>query len=83
MGKHRNKRLLIAAAIGALALTPTAVAGNSGQACPQTSASSCEPVGARPSKAPKSNQQRARPLPRFAFDSNGQQVWRAGNHLMQ
>lgn len=83
MGKHRNKGLLIAVAIGALALTPTAVGGNSGQACPQSSASMCEPVGARPIEAPRSKQQRARALPRFAFDSNGQQVWRAGNHLMQ
>ena len=83
MGKHRNKGLLIAVAVGALALAPTAAGGNSAQACPQSSASSCEPVGARPGDAPRSKQQRIRPLPRFAFDSNGQQVWRAGNHLMQ
>jgi hypothetical protein len=81
MGKHRNRGLLIAVAIGALAVAPTAVGGNSGQSCPQSS--SCEPVGARPIETPRSKQPRVRPLPRFAFDSNGQQVWRAGNHLMQ
>jgi hypothetical protein len=82
MRKKSISAISIAVVIGALALAPTAL-GGSGQACPQASSSGCERIGARPGEPPRSNQQRVRPLPRFAFNSNGQQVWRAGNHLMQ
>ena len=84
MSKNRISWLAIAVVIGALALAPIALAGNSGRACPQSSAQSCEKVGPRAGEVPsRSKQQRPRALPRFAYESNGQQVWRAGNHLMQ
>ena len=82
MGKNGIRGLVLAVVIGALALAPTALGGGSG-ACPQASSSGCERIGARPGEQPRSKQQRIRALPRFAFDSNGQQVWRAGDHLMQ
>ena len=83
MGKN-GIRLVIAVVIGALALAPAALGGDSGRSCPQSSAQSCEKVGPRAGEAPsRSKQQRPRAQPRFAYESNGQQVYRAGNHLMQ
>jgi hypothetical protein len=66
-------------ALGALSLAPSAVGGRS---CPQDG---CEKVGARPGGDARASgkAQRVRLAPRATFDGRGQQVWRAGNHLMQ
>jgi hypothetical protein len=84
MGKNSIRGLVIAVAIGAFALVPVALGGNAGRACPQSSAQACEKVGPRTGAAqPKAEQKRLRSQPRFAYESNGQQVWRAGNRIMQ
>jgi hypothetical protein len=70
------------AALGALTLAPTALGGRT---CPQSNDGGCETIGARPGDGDRADvkKQRVRLVPRFAYESNGQQVWRAGNHLMQ
>ena len=84
MGKNGIRGLVLAVVIGAFALAPVALGGNAGRACPQASAQGCEKVGPRAGEtSSKSKQPRLRSQPRFAFESSGQQVWRAGNHLMQ
>ena len=84
MSKNSISTIGIAVVIGGFALAPVALGGNAGRACPQSSAQVCEKVGPRAGEtASKSKQQRPRSQPRFAYESNGQQVWRAGNHLMQ
>jgi hypothetical protein len=81
MGKHGIKGVVVAMAIGALALAPTATGGSAGAACLESAASACQPVGAG-GGASKAKPQRARPQPRIAYDDGGQQVWRAGNRFM-
>jgi hypothetical protein len=79
----RKRQITAAAAslvaFGALALAPSALGARS---CPQDG---CERVGARPGGEARANgnTQRVRLAPRATFDGRGQQVWRAGNHLMQ
>ena len=84
MGKHGTRGIVVAVAIGALALAPTATGGGASASCLESATSVCQPVGARPgSNAPsKAKQQRAKLQPRIVFEQGGQQVWRAGNHLM-
>lgn len=81
--KDRATRVLVVAAtIGAVALSAAAPAGAG--ACPQSSGGGCEGVGPRlDQERTKAEQQRLRPAPRIAFVRNGQAVWRAGNHLME
>ena len=81
MGKHGIKGVVVAIAIGALALAPTATGGSAGASCLESAASACQPVGAGGS-ASKAKPPRARPQPRIAYDDGGQQVWRAGNRFM-
>ncbi len=84
MGKHGTRGIVIAVAIGALSLAPSALGGNAGTSCLESAASSCQPVGARPGAAAtsKAKQQRAKLQPRIVFQQGGEQIWRAGNHLM-
>lgn len=83
MGEHGTRGIVIAVAIGALALASSATGGNSGTSCPQSAGSGCEQVGARSGAASsKAKQQRARPQPRIVFEQGGQQIWRAGDHVM-
>lgn len=81
MGKHGIKGVVVAIAIGALALAPTATGGSAGASCLESAAYACQPVGAG-GGASKAKPQRARPQPRIAYDDGGQQVWRAGNRFM-
>ena len=84
MGKHGIRGIVIAVALGAFALAPSAAGGNAGTSCLESAASGCQPVGARPGAAAtsKAKQQRAKLQPRIVFEQSGQQIWRAGNHLM-
>lgn len=83
MGKHGTRGVVLAVAIGALALAPSAVGGSADTSCLESAASGCEQVGARPGAAPsKAKQQRAQLQPRIVFEQGSQQIWRAGNHLM-
>jgi hypothetical protein len=70
------------AVLGALALVPSGLGGRS---CPQADGGGCEPIGARPGAdlGADVKKQRVRLAPRLGLDGRGQQVWRAGNHLMQ
>ena len=81
--KNRATRVLVVAAtIGAAALSSAAPAGAG--ACPQSSGGGCERVGPRLDEVrTKVAQQRLRPTPRIAYVRNGQAVWRAGNHHME
>jgi hypothetical protein len=79
----RKRQIAAAAAslvaLGALSLAPSAFGARS---CPQDG---CEKVGARPGGDARASgkTQRVRLAPRATFDGRGQQIWRAGNHLMQ
>ena len=84
MGKHGTRGIVVAVAIGALALAPSATGASAGASCLESAAAGCQPVGARPgSDTPsKAKQQRATLRPRIVFEQGGEQVWRVGNHLM-
>ena len=83
MGKHGTRGIVLAVVIGALALAPSAVGGSTGGSCLESTASGCQTVGARPgSGVAKAKQQRVKLQPRIVFEQGGQQVWRAGNHVV-
>ena len=83
MGKHGTRGIALAVVIGALVIAPSAVGGRAGTSCLESATSGCPPVGDRVSGGTsKAKQQRAKLQPRIVFEQGGQQIWRAGNHLM-
>lgn len=87
MGKNDIARIAIAGAICALASVPSALGGST-SSCPESAGQGCEQIGTRPGEtrsgaAKKQQKPQVRLAPRAGFDGRGQQVWRAGNHMMQ
>ena len=80
MNRKRIALTLVVGVVATVAATSTA----SGSACPERVGHGCKYGGEDTGSAQPNNpsQQRSRLQPTASLDRNGQQVWRAGNHVM-
>jgi hypothetical protein len=77
MDIHSVRRAAVLTTIGALVVAPGALGKGQPVACPGSDLAPCFKAAIVP------KDQRVRLAPRLGLDGRGQQVWRAGNHLMQ
>ena len=78
MNRKHIAGALVAGVVAAFALAPGAL----GSSCPERGGHTCQYGGDASGRAKGSNPQKPKPQVKPAYGRNGEQVWRAGDHIM-